>query len=114
MGSSVETLRLEAIQRRVTKIIKRVKDYSYRERLEKLEFTTLLERRMRGDLAENYKIMNEFQIMADIFSIYFLKLEIYCREISKTKSTNQLYFFLPIEWYIFGTSCLIRSKTAIG
>ena len=33
-------LRLESIQRRVTKIIKRVKDYSYRERLEKLGLTT--------------------------------------------------------------------------
>ena len=33
---------------------------SYRERLEKLNLTTLLERRMRGDLIETYKILNNF------------------------------------------------------
>ena len=38
--------------------IQRVKDYSYRERLEKLGLTTLLERRMRSDLIETFKIIN--------------------------------------------------------
>ena len=33
-------LKLEGIQRRVTKIIKPVKVYSYKERLEKLKLTT--------------------------------------------------------------------------
>ena len=33
--------RLEGIQRKLTKIIKRVKDYSYRERLKELRLTTL-------------------------------------------------------------------------
>ena len=31
---------------------------SYRERLQKLGLTTLIERRMRGDLIETFKIMN--------------------------------------------------------
>ena len=53
-------LRVNGIQR-VTKIIKRVKDYSYKERLKKLRLTTLLERRIRGDLIETFKIM-EFLI----------------------------------------------------
>ena len=39
-------LRLESIQRRVTKIIKKVKYFSDRERLEKLGLTNLQERRL--------------------------------------------------------------------
>ena len=81
--------RLEGIQRKVTKLIKRVKDYSYRNKLEKLELTTILEIRMRGDLIETFKIM-EFLIMVDIFSIFLLGLEILTKRIPKTKSTNQL------------------------
>ena len=57
---------LEGMQRRERKIIKRIKDFSYRERLEKIGLTTLLERRMRDDLIEIFKIM-EFLIMTDIF-----------------------------------------------
>ena len=34
LGSSVERLKLKKIQRRVTKLIKRVKVYSYKEKLE--------------------------------------------------------------------------------
>ena len=54
------------MQRRERKIIKRIKDFSYWERLEKIGLTTLLERRMRDDLIEIFKIM-EFLIMTDIF-----------------------------------------------
>ena len=46
------------IQRRVTKLIKRVKDYSCRKRLEKLGWTNLPKKRMRNDLKENFKIVN--------------------------------------------------------
>ena len=42
-GNWSAILRVEGLQRKVIKIIKRVKDYSYRERLEKLGLTTLLE-----------------------------------------------------------------------
>ena len=42
-----------------TQLIKRVKDYSYRERLEKIGLTTLLEKKVgRGDLTETFKIIN--------------------------------------------------------
>ena len=60
----------------MTKLIKGVKYYSYSERLEKLELTTLQERKMRGDLIETFKIM-EFLIMVDVFLVFHLKLEIY-------------------------------------
>ena len=38
--------------------LKKKKDYRYRERLEKLWLTTFLDRRMRGDLVETFKILN--------------------------------------------------------
>ena len=50
-------LRLEGFQRIVTKLIKRVKDYNYRERLEKLGLTILLERTMEDNLMETFKII---------------------------------------------------------
>ena len=91
-------LTLEGIKRRVTKI-KGVKDYSYRERFEKLEINNS-GRRMRRNLIEIFKIINEFLIMADIFlKIFLFKLEICCQ------SRFQKRCF-------FGTICLIRSKTA--
>ena len=65
------------IQRRVTKITKREKDN--RERLEKLELTILLEKRIRGDLTETFKIINGISNYGrDCFLIFLLKLEIYC------------------------------------
>ena len=67
-GNWSRILKLEGIQRKVTKIIKRVKDYSYRERLEKLGLTTFLKWKMRGDLIWTFKIV-EFQMTADTFSI---------------------------------------------
>ena len=48
----------------MTKLIKRVKDYSHRERLEKLGLTILLDWRMKGNLIETFKIM-EFLIVVD-------------------------------------------------
>ena len=49
---------------------KRVKDYSYRERLEKLGLTTLLER-MKSDLNEIFKIINEISNNGRHFLKYF-------------------------------------------
>ena len=46
-------MRLEGIQRRV--------------RLEKLVKTTYLERRLRGNLIENFKIINGILITVDLF-----------------------------------------------
>ena len=47
-----------------------------RERLEKFGLTILLERRMKGDLIETFKI-KKFLFFADIFSFFLLELEIY-------------------------------------
>ena len=53
-------LDMEAVQRNFTRIIQGMENFSYRERLNKLKLTTLFERRMRGDLIETFKILNEF------------------------------------------------------
>jgi hypothetical protein len=49
---------IEKCQRDFTRIIHGIGFLSYSERLQKLGLTTLLERRMRGDLIEAYKIIN--------------------------------------------------------
>ena len=54
---------------------------------------TLLERRMRGNLIETFKIINRISNWgSQFFSIFLLKQEIYY-QISKTKSTNQMDMF---------------------
>ena len=50
------------------KTLKKIFFCSYRERLEKLRLTTLLEIRMRGDRNETFKII-EFLIIRDPFFI---------------------------------------------
>ena len=56
-GNWYVILRLEGIQR-VKKIIKRVKDYSYKERFEKLGLIIFLDRRTTRDLIETFNIIN--------------------------------------------------------
>ena len=53
-------LELESVQRSFTRMIDGVGLMTYRERLDKLKLTTLLERRVRGDLIEMFKIQEGF------------------------------------------------------
>ena len=46
---------IENVQRRATKLIPGLKDYSYQERLELLDLPTPSYRRLRGDMIEVYK-----------------------------------------------------------
>ena len=48
---------IEKVQRDFTRLIKDIGLLPYRDRLKELELTTLLERRMRGDLIETFKIL---------------------------------------------------------
>jgi len=50
---------LEKIQRSATKIVHRLKHLCYKDRLDRLNLTTLFVRRKRGDLIETYKILIE-------------------------------------------------------
>ena len=45
----------------------------------KLGSTTLLEKRLRGDLIETFQMINGISFV-DIFTIFLLKLEIYCQD----------------------------------
>ena len=58
-GNWATILEIEGVQRSFTRIIDGLGLLTYRERLEKLGLTTLLERRMRGDLIEVFKIVND-------------------------------------------------------
>ena len=53
-------LELEGVQRSSTCMIDGVGLMTYRDRLYKLKLTTLLERRVRGDLIEMFKIQKRF------------------------------------------------------
>ena len=53
-------LELEAVQRSFTRMIDGLGLMTYRERLDKLNLTTLLERRVRGDLIVMFKIQEDF------------------------------------------------------
>ena len=48
---------IEKVQRRVTKLLPCIKDFSYIDRLKFLNITTLKYRRLRGDLIQIYKII---------------------------------------------------------
>ena len=52
--------KLEKIQRRVTKMIPRLRNKPYEERLEELNLFSLTKRRIRGDLIEVFKIFKGF------------------------------------------------------
>ena len=51
---------IEDVQRSFTRMIEGIGLLTYKERLHHLKLTTLLERRMRGDLIETFKIVNGY------------------------------------------------------
>ena len=59
-GNWSSILGIESIQRLATRCIRGFTDLSYSARLNRLNLTALLERRMRGDLSKTFKIVNGF------------------------------------------------------
>ena len=64
--------KLEIIQRRATKMIPELKDFSYESRLLQCGLTTLETRRLRGDQIEVFKILNGYE---DVGRNMFFKLK---------------------------------------
>ena len=54
-----DKISLENVQRRATKMIPAIKDLPYEDRLRHLKLPTLAYRRLRGDMIETYKILND-------------------------------------------------------
>ena len=51
---------LEKVQKRMARMVSDVRGASYEERMEEMKLTTLMERRLRGDMVEVYKTMRGF------------------------------------------------------
>ena len=67
-----------------------MKYYSYQKRWKKLGLTSLLERRIKGDLIETLKIIDCVSNYGRYIFLAIFSLQ--SRLISKNKSTNQLKF----------------------
>ena len=52
--------KIEKIQRRATKMIPEIRNRSYHQRLQDLDLISLVHRRLRGKLIEEFKCLNEF------------------------------------------------------
>lgn len=62
---------LERLQRRITRIPPELAGVSYEDRLQRMQLTTLQERRQRGDLIETFKILNGYyNHPLDVFTIH--------------------------------------------
>ena len=57
-GNWATVMELESVQRQYTRLIDVIGLLTYKERLDSLKLTTLIERRARGDLIEVYKIFS--------------------------------------------------------
>jgi hypothetical protein len=58
-----DALLIETVQRRATKRIRSIRKLKYKQRLERLELTTLEVRRQRGDLIQIYKVLKGLEIV---------------------------------------------------
>ena len=51
---------IEKIQRRATKMIPEIRTHSYHQRIQELDLISLVQRRLRGQLIDVFKYLNEF------------------------------------------------------
>ena len=61
---------LEKVQRRATKLLPQIKNFSYVDRLKYLNLTSLKYRRIRGDLIQTFKFLKGYDVLSkNIFSM---------------------------------------------
>ena len=61
---------LEKVQRRATKLLPQIKNFSYEDRLKYLNLTSLKYRRIRGDLIQTFKFLKGYDVLSkNIFSM---------------------------------------------
>ena len=84
---------LEGVQRRLTRLIDEVGTLPYSECLDKLNLTTLAERRIRGDSIEAFKAVNGFSSLYNILNISRSRLnrasKSVCNGSNKVKSSRR-------------------------
>ena len=86
--------KLEDIQRSFTRMIDGLGLLTYRERLDRLKLTTLLERRMRGDLIEMFKIVNHHvNYGSGLFNNLSGRLNVAARVQNSKPTKNKTDFF---------------------
>ena len=111
-------LELEAVQRRFTRLIKDISTLPYNDRLEILKLTTLAERRLRGDLIETFKIVNNIaEYGENIYKISRSGSNIVSNvslNISNTKVKNLRKSFLPERFLPYWNALPIFVKNSFS
>merc|ERR1712105_179627 len=92
-----DILKLERVQRRVTKLIPRLRNKPYEDRLKELNLFSLSKRRLRGDLIEVFKIVKGIENMnvEKYFTIDTSNTTINngCKIVGKRFQTNEAKYF---------------------
>ena len=114
---------LERVQRRATKMIAALKNKPYNVRLQSLGFQTLEVRRLRGQLIEVFKILNNFDKVDDIIvrneserprnNGYKLKGKRFRTDIAKNFFANKIinvWNILPVSIVTAGTINEFKNK----
>ena len=84
-------MEIESIQRKFTRLINGIGLMTYKERLQKLKITTLIERRARGDLIEVFKIFHGICSYGDSFFKYSRSgMKIVCSKNSSSINTFEM------------------------
>ena len=108
---------LEKVQRRAIKLVSRLKNCSYEDRLVKLGLTTLEERRRRGDLIETYKIITgkEKVRVEDFFNFHQSSYDLrgHCYKLATQRSRLEVrrnYTSAKESWVLVIDSRVTSSK----
>ena len=102
---ALDQQKIEALQRKATRLVTDVKHLSYEECLIRLNLPSLSHRRYRGDMIQVYNIINYRVNLAPLFVFYFFHIR--QPEVIATSCTNQL---LP-EMFANMLSVIVSSKT---